>query len=133
MDVAESQASAGRLANYLDALSDVIGHAARVGPMRDYCTGLLLPCKRKSVEPMAAATAPARASAQHQALLHFVAEGAWSDEAVLAKVREMVLPQIERHGAISAWILDGEPEKADGWEPFARRTAFPSTASIRSA
>ena len=106
MDGADSRASAGRLANYLNGLTDGIGHAARVGPMRDYCTGLLMPCERKSVEPMAAATAPARASAQHQALLHFVGEGAWSDEAVLAKVREMVLPQIERHGAISAWILD---------------------------
>ena len=106
MDGADWRASAGRLANYLNGLTDGIGHAARVGPMRDYCTGLLMPCERKSVEPMAAATAPARASAQHQALLHFVGEGAWSDEAVLAKVREMVLPQIERHGAISAWILD---------------------------
>ena len=28
-------------------------------------------------------------------LLHFVAEGVWSDEIVLAKVREMVLPAIE--------------------------------------
>ena len=72
--------SAERLASYLDGLADVIGHAARVGPMRDYCTGLLLPCPRKSVEPIAAATAPARASAQHQALLHFVAEDSWSDE-----------------------------------------------------
>ena len=98
--------SAGRFASYLDGLAKVIGHAARVGPMRDYCTGLLLPCERKSVEPIAAATAPERVGAQHQALLHFVAEGAWSDEVVLAKVREMVLPKIERHGAIEAWIID---------------------------
>jgi SRSO17 transposase len=38
--------------------------------------------------------------------LHFVAQGGWSDEAVLAKVRELVLPQIERHGAIRAWVID---------------------------
>ena len=94
----QSRDSAGRFASYLDGLASVIGHAARVGPMRDYCTGLLLPCERKSVEPIAAATAPERVGAQHQALLHFVAEGAWSDEVVLAKVREMVLPKIERHG-----------------------------------
>ena len=30
----------------------------------------------------------------------------WSDEKVLAKVREMVLPAIERHGPIEAWIID---------------------------
>ena len=51
-------------------------------------------------------TAPERTAAQHQSLLHFVGEGRWSDEKVLAKVREMVLPQIERHGPIQAWIID---------------------------
>jgi SRSO17 transposase len=101
-----SRGSAERFASYLDGLARVIGHAARVGPMRDYCTGLLLPCDRKSVEPIAAVTAPGRVGAQHQALLHFVGEGVWSDEVVLAKVRDMVLPQIERHGAIRAWIID---------------------------
>jgi SRSO17 transposase len=39
-------------------------------------------------------------------LLHFVGEGRWSDEKVLAKVREMVLPEIQRHGPIEAWIID---------------------------
>jgi SRSO17 transposase len=106
MGKSQSRDSAGRFASYLDELAKVIGHAGRVGPMRDYCTGLLLPCERKSVEPIAAATAPERVGAQHQALLHFVAAGAWSDEVVLAKVREMVLPKIERHGAIEAWIID---------------------------
>jgi SRSO17 transposase len=61
---------------------------------------------RRSVEPMAAVTAPAGVSAQHQKLLHFVANAPWSDEAVLAKVRQMVLPKIERHGPIEAWIID---------------------------
>jgi SRSO17 transposase len=106
MGILAARSSAERFATYLDGLVGVIGHAARVRPMRDYCTGLLLPCDRKSVEPIAAATAPARVGAQHQALLHFVAEGVWSDAAVLAKVREMVLPEIERHGAIEAWIID---------------------------
>ncbi|MGB8435715.1 MAG: IS701 family transposase [Burkholderiales bacterium] len=91
----------------------MIGHADRSGPLRDYCTGLMLPCERKSVEPMAARTAPARASAQHQKLLHFVGVAAWSDEKVLARVREMVLPTIESNGAIEAWIVDdtGFPKK----------------------
>ncbi len=72
----------------------------------DYCTGLMLPCERKSVEPMAAVTAPARTAAQHQSLLHFVGEGGWSDERVLGKVREMVLPAIERQRSVEAWIID---------------------------
>jgi SRSO17 transposase len=95
-----------RFERYLDGLAEVMGHADRVGPLRDYCTGLMLPCARKSVEPMAAVTAPERTSAQHQSLLHFVGQGAWSDELVLGKVREMVLPEIERHGPIEAWIVD---------------------------
>jgi len=95
-----------RFERYLDGLAGVMGHADRVGPLRDYCTGLLLPCERKSVEPMAAATAPGRTSAQHQSLLHFVGQGAWCDEQVLCKVREMVLPKMKRQGAIEAWIID---------------------------
>ena len=91
---------------YVDGLASVIGHKDREGPLRDYCLGLMMPCERKSVEPLAAVTAPARVAAQHQSLLHFVGAGGWLDERVLAKVREMVLPAIERHGAISAWIID---------------------------
>jgi SRSO17 transposase len=95
-----------RFSGYVDGLISVIGHADRARPLRDYCTGLLMPCERKSVEPMAAVTAPERTAAQHQSLLHFVGEGRWSDERVLAKVREMVLPVIERAGPIEAWIID---------------------------
>jgi SRSO17 transposase len=42
------------------------------GPLRDYCQGLIMPCERKSVEPIAAMTAPERTAAQYQSLLHFV-------------------------------------------------------------
>jgi SRSO17 transposase len=85
---------------YVEALTSVIGHADRALPLRDYCAGLLTAEGRKSVEPMAAVTAPARVSVQHQKLLHFVGEGKWSDESVLAKVRELVIPAIERDGPI---------------------------------
>src|SRR6201987_2680337 len=95
-----------RFRRYVEGLVGVIGHADRVGPLRDYCTGLVMPVERKSVEPMAAITAPGRTAAQHQSLLHFIGQGGWSDAAVLTKVREMVLPQIERHGPIEAWIID---------------------------
>src|SRR5579863_9937073 len=102
-----------RFSRYVEGLASVIGHADRVGPLRDYCTGLMLPCERKSVEPMAAVTAPSRTAAQHQCLLHFVGQAAWSDDKVLGKVREMVLPQMERHSPIEAWIIDdtGFPKK----------------------
>ena len=113
MDRRRSESSESRFAAYVEGLASVIGHKGRERPLRDYCTGLMLRGERKSVEPIAAATAPARVAAQHQSLLHFVGEGCWSDERVLAKVREMVLPEIERHGPIEAWIVDdtGLPKK----------------------
>jgi SRSO17 transposase len=95
-----------RFATYVEGLASVLGHADRTAPLRGYCTGLLLPGERKSVEPMAAKTAPARTAAQHQSLLHFVGIAPWSDEEVLTKVRELVLPAIEKHGPIEAWIID---------------------------
>jgi SRSO17 transposase len=109
----QAQRSETRFSAYVEGLVSVIGHADRARPLRDYCLGLMMPCERKSVEPMAAVTAPERTAAQHQSLLHFVGEGRWSDEKVLAKVREMVLPAIERHGPIEAWIIDdtGFPKK----------------------
>jgi SRSO17 transposase len=97
---------ASRFAAFVEQLTSVIGHADRAVPLRDYCVGLLAADGRKSVEPMAAVTAPAGISAQHQKLLHFVASAPWSDERVLSKVGEMVVPTIERHGPIEAWIID---------------------------
>ena len=71
----EAQSSEARFAAYVEGLVSVIGHADRVRPLRDYCTGPAHPGERKSVEPLAAVTAPSRVSAQHQSLLHFVAQG----------------------------------------------------------
>jgi len=109
----DQASGAVRFSAYVEGLVSVIGHADRAKPLRDYCVGLLMPGDRKSVEPMAAVTAPQRTAAQHQSLLHFVGEGGWSDEKVLAKVRQMVLPAIERHRPIEAWIIDdtGFPKK----------------------
>ena len=100
----DSGGRAERFAAYLKDLASVLGDGRRVGPMTSYCTGLLLPADRKSVEPMAALTAPMRTAAQHQSMLHFVGQGDWSDAAVMERVRAHVLPRIATHGAISAWI-----------------------------
>ena len=101
-----SETREARFAAYVDALAEGLGHADRIAPMQAYCTGLLLPGERKSVEPMAARLAPHRAQAAHQSLHHLVAQAEWSDEILLASVREQVLPVIERRGAIRAWIVD---------------------------
>jgi SRSO17 transposase len=113
MGLAETKEIESRFARYVEGLVSVIGHADGARPLHDYFLGLVMPGERKSVEPMAAITALARTAAQHQSLLHFVGEGGWSDDKVLSKVREMVLPEIERHGPIEAWIIDdtGIPKK----------------------
>ena len=105
--------SEAAFADYVHRLIDVIGHADRAEPLNDYCLGLMLPMDRKSVEPLAAMTAPARVSSKHQSLLHFVGQAPWSDEALLAQVRSLVLPLIEQNGPIAAWIVDdtGFPKK----------------------
>ncbi len=64
---------------YLDYLSDVLGHADQVACLRGYCTGLMLPLTRKSVEPMAAGLDPLHVQARHQSSHHFVAKADWSD------------------------------------------------------
>jgi SRSO17 transposase len=72
---------------------------------------------------MAAVTAPARVSAQHQRLLHFVANARWSDEQMLTKVRELVVPSMARHGPIEAWIIDDTSFPKKGRHSVAFQTA----------
>jgi SRSO17 transposase len=84
-----------------------------VRPFEDYCVGLLSAEGRKSVEPLAAVTRPERTAAQHQSLLHVVAQAPWSDQAVLARVRQWVLPCVTRAEPAQALIIDdtGFPKK----------------------
>ena len=95
-----------RLAAYLDAIVGGLGHASRAASARAYCTGLLLPGERKSIEPMAARLDPGHVQAKHQSLHHVVAQAEWDDAALLAAVRAQVLPAIERHGPVRYWIVD---------------------------
>ena len=102
-----------RFGDYVERLGDVLGHADRRAPLRAYCTGLLLPGERKSVEPMAARVDPARVGAAHQSLHHFVAKAAWDDAALLGAVRAYALPAMLERGPVRAWIVDdtGLPKK----------------------
>jgi SRSO17 transposase len=108
-----SESSSLRFAAYVGELAGVLGHADRVMPLKAYCLGLMVGSERKSVEPLAALTAPDRVAAQHQSLLHFVGNAPWSDERLLTKIREVVQPALERSGPIEAWIVDdtGFPKK----------------------
>jgi SRSO17 transposase len=100
------------LDDYLEYLCSALGHADRRASLKDYCTGLMLPIARKSVEPLAAHTDPMHVRAKHQSLHHFVAKSAWSDTAVLACVLDCVQPALAT-GAGQYWIVDdtGFPKK----------------------
>src|SRR6201996_4059944 len=98
--------SEARLAAYLDAIAGVLGHARRAAAAQAYCTGLLLPGERKSIEPMAARLDPTHVQAKHQALHHMVAQADWDAAAVLAAVRAQALPAIARQGPVLYRIVD---------------------------
>src|SRR4051812_3369174 len=95
-----------RLAAYLDTIVGGLGHASRAASAQAYCTALLLPGERKSIEPMAARLDPAHVQARHQSLHHVVAQAEWDDAAVLGAVRAQGLPAIERHGPGAYWVVD---------------------------
>ena len=102
-----------RFAAYLDGLAQAAGHLDRAVPMKSYCTGLLLPGERKSVEPMAARLCPDDVRQTHQSLHHVVAHAPWSDEDLLQQVRQYVLPAMQKQGPVVAWVVDdtGFPKK----------------------
>jgi SRSO17 transposase len=102
-----------RLAQYLDSLAQAAGHADRVVPFKAYCTGLLLPGERKSIEPMAARLDPDHVGRMHQSLHHLVADAPWDDEALLDRALDTVLPAMLRQGPVVAWVVDdtGFPKK----------------------
>ena len=102
-----------RLTSFLDRLTEAAGHADRAVPLKSYCTGLLLPGERKSIEPMAARLAPDNVRRMHQSLHHVVAAAPWSDELLLGCVRDYVLPTMTKTSPIVAWIVDdtGLPKK----------------------
>src|SRR6266852_547957 len=87
-----------RFVTFLQGLADAAGHADRHTPLKNYCTGLLMPGERKSVEPMAARLAPDDVRRMHQSLHHLVADAPWNDEEMLAEMRRHVLPTMEKHG-----------------------------------
>lgn len=106
--------AAERFEQYMEHVAAGLGHADRHAGLRGYCTGLMLPLERKSVEPMAANVDPLRASARHQALHHFVANADWSDEEMLRRVAQWVVSRMDLSSG-AYWIVDdtGFPKKGE--------------------
>jgi len=81
-----------RFDRYVNALMGVIGHEDRAGPLRRGADG-----GDHGAASNSSAASVAAASCR---------SGTCLMRTVLSKVREMVLPEIERHGPIEAWIID---------------------------
>jgi len=90
---------------YMSHLSEGLGHSDRHAGLLGYCTGLMSPLSRKSVEPMAAHVDPLKLSSRHQSLHHFVADANWSDEQMLLRVCQWVVPLMD-FSDDGWWIID---------------------------
>jgi SRSO17 transposase len=102
-----------RFAAYIEGLATAAGHEDRQAPLKNYCKGLLLPGERKSIEPMAARLDGQNIQSMRQSLHHLVAKAPWRDDVLLEQVRNYVLPAMQKHGPVVAWIVDdtGFPKK----------------------
>ena len=103
-----------RFAAYVEALTSALGHADRAVPFQSYCTGLLLPGERKSVEPMAARVrAGARAGGASVAASFCGQVGRGPTRRCWRRCASQVCPRSNRTARSSAWIIDdtGFPKK----------------------
>ena len=95
----------GEFTRYLEHVGDGLGRVERKLGLKDYCRALMLPLKRKSIEPLAAAIDPQHVRSMHQSLHHFVADSPWSDEAVLGAVQSWLLPKMASKPKESTFLI----------------------------
>ena len=91
----------------------------------------MLPEKRKSVEPMAARDGSSATAAQHQSLLHFVANAAWSDETCWPRCARWCCRRSRRADRSRRRIID-DTSFRQARQAFGRR-APPISRSARQA
>jgi SRSO17 transposase len=80
---------------------------------------------------MAARLAPDDVRRMHQSLHHLVADARWDDEAILAQVRQQVLPVMQKYSPFVARIIDDTGFPKQGTRPDNRRVyAFPQQQPV---
>jgi SRSO17 transposase len=101
-----------RFAAYAEGLANAAGHENRPAPLKNYWV-VCHPGEPKSIEPMAARLDPENVQTTRQSLHHLVAKAPWSDEALLAEVRNYVLPTMRKQRPVAARTVDdtGSPKK----------------------
>lgn len=103
-----TQAAQARLDSYFHRIGDRLGTESQRASFATYALGILSDAERKSVEPLAARSAadPGRTDAEHQRLLHFLAEAKWNDHAVRLDAARIALGPMLARESIEAWIVD---------------------------
>lgn len=86
------------LQKFIEPLVADIGRSERREGAALYVQGLLMPGKRKSIEPMAE-----RLRVDSQKLQQFIRDSPWRDQAVWQAIRREVIPVVE---PLQAWVVD---------------------------
>ena len=86
------------LQKFIDPLVSGIGRSERRESAALYVQGLLMPGKRKSVEPIAA-----RLRVDSQKLQQFLSDSPWRERQVWQAIRREVIPVVE---PLQAWVVD---------------------------
>lgn len=102
-------ASEERFRAYMDVLSESLREVDWCGQsttLCGYCTGLLMPNERKSMEPIAARVDPEHVEAMHHSIYQFLTKSSWPSSIMVRKAVEYALDPMVGHGPIEAWIID---------------------------
>jgi SRSO17 transposase len=97
-----------RLKRYFEEVGALLGNASRRASFATYALGLLSEGERKSVEPISSRACgnPQSADAEHQRLLHFVANGNWADREVRRFAAQHGLAALTSRERVETWIVD---------------------------
>jgi SRSO17 transposase len=108
MDQPLDHAGTERLEAYFEGIGHLLNDSRRKASFAMYSMGLLLDGERKSVEPMAARLCPTPDAAEraHDRLLHFAAEGKWSDRDVRRYAASYGIAAMTARAPIENWIID---------------------------
>ncbi len=98
-----------RLETFVERLAEAVGHANRREPLRAYCSGLMLPGRRKSIEPMAARLAPERVGAVEMT-------GAGRGRIRLSCIPDYSADSL--HAFLEVSVAPGATAKTDGWTGY---------------
>jgi SRSO17 transposase len=101
-------AGIGRLESYIERIGGLLGEKRRRASFALYAMGILGEHERKSVEPLAAATAddPETAQRTHDHLLHFIGQSEWEDGPLREFAARYAVHTMGSRERISAWVID---------------------------